>query len=71
MNTPPRIDIEEFQHLLQNPKLQVWLGQLEIETTDLVGLFQMLLGSSLKTFELLAAWRFDTVSIPVELKNSF
>lgn len=37
-----KIDIEEFGFLLENPKLQVWMGQLEIETTDLVGLFQML-----------------------------
>jgi len=36
------IDIKEFERLLEHPKLQLWLHQLEIETTDLVGLFNML-----------------------------
>mmetsp|Transcript_43001 Transcript_43001/g.100163 ORF Transcript_43001/g.100163 Transcript_43001/m.100163 type:complete len:627 (-) Transcript_43001:107-1987(-) len=37
-----KIDIEEFSHLLESPRLQIWLQQLEIETNDLVGLFKML-----------------------------
>ena len=36
------IDIKEFERLLEHPRLQLWLHQLEIETTDLVGLFNML-----------------------------
>eukprot|EP00913_Durusdinium_trenchii_P022692 g21311.t1 len=36
------IDASEFQELLQHPKLQLWLHQLEVETNDLVGLFNML-----------------------------
>jgi hypothetical protein len=36
------IDIKEFERLLEHPRLQLWLNQLEIETTDLVGLFNML-----------------------------
>lgn len=36
------IDIKEFERLLTHPQLQLWLHQLEIETTDLVGLFNML-----------------------------
>ncbi|CAE6964190.1 Scn10a [Symbiodinium sp. CCMP2592] len=37
-----KIDMKEFKRLLKAPKLQLWLSQLEIETTDLWGLFQML-----------------------------
>ncbi|CAE7746412.1 Scn11a [Symbiodinium pilosum] len=37
-----KLDFKEFTDLLENPKLQVWLAQLDIETTDLKGLFQML-----------------------------
>ncbi|OLP87191.1 Sodium channel protein type 10 subunit alpha [Symbiodinium microadriaticum] len=37
-----KIDVKEFKRLLKAPKLQLWLSQLEIETTDLWGLFQML-----------------------------
>ena len=36
------IDIKEFERLLEHPRLQLWLHQLEIETMDLVGLFNML-----------------------------
>lgn len=37
-----KIDVHEFKRLLKAPKLQAWLSQLEIETTDLWGLFKML-----------------------------
>ncbi|CAE7234962.1 Scn11a [Symbiodinium natans] len=37
-----KIDMKEFKRLLKAPKLHLWLSQLEIETTDLWGLFQML-----------------------------
>ena len=37
-----KIDVREFKRLLRAPKLQVWLSQLDIETTDLWGLFKML-----------------------------
>ena len=37
-----KIDYKEFKRLLKAPKLQLWLSQLEIETTDLWGLFHML-----------------------------
>ena len=36
------LDVAEFNRLLLSPKLQVCLSQLEIETTDLMGLFRML-----------------------------
>lgn len=36
------IDLPEFIRLLEHPQLQVWLHLLELDTTDLFGLFKML-----------------------------
>ena len=36
------IDADEFQQLLEHPQLQMWLHNLEVETTDLLGLFHIL-----------------------------
>eukprot|EP00440_Ansanella_granifera_P025226 gb/GFBE01027400.1/.p1 GENE.gb/GFBE01027400.1/~~gb/GFBE01027400.1/.p1 ORF type:complete len:595 (+),score=126.85 gb/GFBE01027400.1/:1-1785(+) len=36
------ISFDEFQHLLDTPKLKFWMSQLEIDYHDLVGLFELL-----------------------------
>ncbi|CAE8657427.1 unnamed protein product [Polarella glacialis] len=36
------ITFDEFAMLIENPKLKFWMGQLELEYHDLLGLFEML-----------------------------
>ncbi|CAE8681955.1 unnamed protein product [Polarella glacialis] len=37
-----QITFDEFSALVENPKLKFWMGQLELEYHDLLGLFEML-----------------------------